>query len=238
MAFIGTSPLGSTKKQTIFKQTITGNGGTQYTLTYRVGSATELQVYLNDVRLNPDVDYTAGASTITFTNPVLVSDECWLVYAGSTLSTISIAEVSPEELSTGGPAWDTSGNVTIAGTVNGRNMATDGNKLDAINQGLSTTDTPTFAGVNQGNITTTATSKTLVNGEFCNVTAATQTITLPESPSAGDNVTISVGNFTDTAIARNGANIVGLAENLTIDVANAGITLVYSGDATQGWRII
>jgi hypothetical protein len=89
-----------------------------------------------------------------------------------------------------------------------------------------------------GNTTTTATSKTLAAGEFCTVTAATQTITLPATPSAGDNVTISVGDFTDTIIARNGVNIMGLAENLTIDVANAGITLAYSGDATQGWRII
>jgi hypothetical protein len=86
------------------------------------------------------------------------------------------------------------------------------------------------------NTTTTSTSKTLVNGEECFVDTAAQTITLPASPSIGDNVTIFVGNFTDTIIARNGANIMGLAENLTIDVANMTVNLVYI-NASTGWRI-
>ena len=85
-------------------------------------------------------------------------------------------------------------------------------------------------------VTVTSTSKTLVVGEFCIVTAASQTITLPASPSAGDSVTISVGNFLDTIIARNGSNIMGAAEDVTIDVTNAGVTLAYS-DASNGWRI-
>ena len=86
------------------------------------------------------------------------------------------------------------------------------------------------------NTTTTSASKTLVNGEECFVDTAAQTITLPASPSIGDNVTIFVGNFTDTIIARNGANIMGLAENLTIDVANMTVNLVYI-NASTGWRI-
>lgn len=88
-----------------------------------------------------------------------------------------------------------------------------------------------------GAVTTTATSKTLVNREFCTVTAATQTITLPASPSAGWEVVISVGNFTDTIIGRNAQNIMSLAENMTIDVANITATLVFT-DATRGWKIV
>ena len=86
------------------------------------------------------------------------------------------------------------------------------------------------------NTTTTSTSKTLVNGEECFVDTAAQTITLPASPSIGDNVTIFVGNFTDTIIARNGPNIMGLTENLTIDVANMTVNLVYI-NASTGCRI-
>jgi len=85
-------------------------------------------------------------------------------------------------------------------------------------------------------ITTTATSKTLVNREFCTITAAGQTITLPASPSAGGEVVISVGDFTDTVIGRNSSNIMGLAEDMTIDVVNSTVNLVYI-DATRGWRI-
>lgn len=86
------------------------------------------------------------------------------------------------------------------------------------------------------NITTTAVSKGLTNGETCVVTAATQTLTLPASPAVGSNVTIFVGNFVDTVVARNGSNIMGLASDLTLNVADSCTTLVYT-DATYGWRI-
>jgi len=85
-------------------------------------------------------------------------------------------------------------------------------------------------------VSTTATSKTLVNREFCTVTAAGQTITLPASPTAGNEVVISVGDFTDTVIGRNSQNIMGLAEDMTIDSRDATVNLVFI-DATRGWRI-
>ena len=85
--------------------------------------------------------------------------------------------------------------------------------------------------------TTTATSKTLSNNEICTVTASSQTITLPASPSTGWQAGVSVaGTFTDTVIAPNGSNIMSLAENMTVDKANISVTLVYI-DATRGWRI-
>jgi hypothetical protein len=85
-------------------------------------------------------------------------------------------------------------------------------------------------------VSTTATSKTLVNREHCTVTAAGQTITLPISPSAGWEVVITVGNFTDTIVARNGSNIMDLGENITLDKAYAAMNFLYV-DATRGWRI-
>ena len=87
------------------------------------------------------------------------------------------------------------------------------------------------------NATSTVTSKMLANGERCFVTAATQTITLPASPTSSMSVSIGVQAFEDTVIARNGSNIMGLAEDLTIDKANAVVTLLYV-NATEGWRIV
>jgi len=47
---------------------------------------------------------------------------------------------------------------------------------------------------------------------------------------------IGVGAFADTVVDRNGENIMGLAENMTIDKENYVVTLIYV-DSTQGWRI-
>lgn len=86
-------------------------------------------------------------------------------------------------------------------------------------------------------ITTTAVDKTLANRERCFVTAATKTITLPAAPVAGWEVAIGVGGFEDTVIARNGKNIMGLAENLTINKQNVMVSLTFV-DNTIGWRVI
>jgi len=89
----------------------------------------------------------------------------------------------------------------------------------------------------QGTVSTTAIDKTLVNGERCFVTAATLTITLPATPIANATVAIGVQAFENTVIARNGKNIMGLAEDMVIDKENTVVTLLYV-NATEGWRIV
>lgn len=69
------------------------------------------------------------------------------------------------------------------------------------------------------------------------VFTASLTLTLPASPTAGDWVAVQNSSGTTTAvIARNGSNIMSLAENMTVDNATASLTLVYA-DATRGWVI-
>lgn len=88
------------------------------------------------------------------------------------------------------------------------------------------------------NTTVTATSKTLANLERCLVTVGAQSIGLPALPQAGWEVKImTAGTFVDTTIVRNSVNIMGLAEDLTIDKPNASVSLLYT-DATNGWRIV
>jgi hypothetical protein len=87
------------------------------------------------------------------------------------------------------------------------------------------------------NITTTSTSKTLSNLEYCTVTEYNLTITLPSSPSVGDKVIIGIsGDYTNTTIARNGSNIMGLVEDMTIDFGYVTLTFIYI-NSTLGWRI-
>ena len=67
------------------------------------------------------------------------------------------------------------------------------------------------------------------------VATASLTLTLPASPGNGDFVSFQNSSGTTTCvIGRNGNNIMSLAEDMTVDVASAGITLMYA-DATRGW---
>ena len=96
--------------------------------------------------------------------------------------------------------------------------------------------------LNAGRIYTTVSnnqtsSKTLGNREFVSVTSAGLTMTLPASPAAGNEVAIQVGAFTNTVIGRNSQNIMGLAEDMTIDVENVTVNLFFT-DATRGWRVV
>jgi hypothetical protein len=64
------------------------------------------------------------------------------------------------------------------------------------------------------------------------------TVTLPASPSVGDEVTIiDSGNnlaSNNLTIDRNGSNILGAASNLTVSTNTAAFTLTYL-NATRGW---
>jgi hypothetical protein len=76
-------------------------------------------------------------------------------------------------------------------------------------------------------------------GYFVNTTAGAITVTLPASPSAGAVVAVSdYAGTSDTnaiTIGRNGSNINGAAADLTIQLENSAVTLVYV-DGTQGWK--
>jgi hypothetical protein len=67
------------------------------------------------------------------------------------------------------------------------------------------------------------------------VMTASLTLTLPASPTAGDWVSFNNESGAITCvIARNGQNIKGFAQDMTVDNVNYFGTLVYA-DATRGW---
>ena len=80
----------------------------------------------------------------------------------------------------------------------------------------------------------TASSLTATVNTHVYVSAATQTITLPASPTIGQRVLITVGNFADTVVGRNGSNIMSSGTDFTMDAAYLSIQFIYT-DATQGW---
>ena len=74
---------------------------------------------------------------------------------------------------------------------------------------------------------------------LANTNGGAFTLTLPASPSAGQEVSvIDQGydfNTNALTIGRNSSNIANAAADLVVNTQGAGFTLVYSGDATTGW---
>ena len=86
-------------------------------------------------------------------------------------------------------------------------------------------------------VTASSGGATIGNRTVYCVTADGQTITLPASPTAGNEVVITNGGeFTGTVVGRNSSNIMGLAENMTLDKNYAAMTFIYI-DASNGWRV-
>jgi len=89
-------------------------------------------------------------------------------------------------------------------------------------------------------VVTSSLTVTAKNGYFINTSSAAITATLPASPTLGDFISfIDYSGTFDTnnlTIARNGKPIQGVAEDLTVSVERAGLTLVFT-DNTQGWLL-
>jgi hypothetical protein len=75
-------------------------------------------------------------------------------------------------------------------------------------------------------------------GVFANTTSSAFTVTLPASPTLGDEVSIVdyAGTFDSNAltVGRNSSKILGADEDLTVSTERAAFTLVFT-DSTQGW---
>jgi hypothetical protein len=91
-------------------------------------------------------------------------------------------------------------------------------------------------------VQTTNFTVTAKEGYFVNTSSNSTAITatLPSSPTLGDFVSFIdyAGTFDsyNFIIARNGKNIQGVAEDLTVATERAGLTLVFT-DNTQGWLL-
>jgi len=72
-------------------------------------------------------------------------------------------------------------------------------------------------------------------------TSAAFSVVLPASPSTGQFVVLTdqTGQWAtnNLTVSRNSKNIAGAAADLICNVANAHVTLVWSGNATTGWLV-
>ena len=80
----------ATQHVSLQKQTITGNGGTSYTLQQSVGSALDLAVFVNNTRQEPVTAYSASGTTLTMTGSVNASDHFYVIFLGKGIATTGL----------------------------------------------------------------------------------------------------------------------------------------------------
>lgn len=123
---------------------------------------------------------------------------------------------------------DLNSDVNVSGIVTASSFSGDGSGLSNVSPFNWATKSANY----------TASAK---DGLFINTSAGIVTVTLPPAPAAGDyihfldlNGTFATNNL---VINRNGKNIIGAASDLTVDINNSGLTLVYT-DTTNGWKLM
>jgi hypothetical protein len=134
------------------------------------------------------------------------------------------------------PTWNAKGDLLVGTSNDNASILSVGANDTFL---VADSSTPTGVAWKTPRITTsTSVDKLLVNRELCSVTADNITITLPASPSEGWEVGINnTSTFSNITIANNGQLLMGLSENMTLDISYATINLVFV-NSSVGWRLI
>jgi hypothetical protein len=115
---------------------------------------------------------------------------------------------------------------------------TNGQVLTTNGSGVLSFATPASGIAWQSSVKTTGFTATAGEGYFCNTTSAGFTVTLPATPTAGQQVALVdyAGTFDTNAliISPNGGKIEGGTSNSQLTGEREGVLLVYI-DSTQGW---
>lgn len=175
---------------------------------------------------------TTGASTATTkaAEAVVTLASCVANALAAAASAGATAWVSGTTYALGDVRWSPADNRVYRRRVAG--AGTTDPSADTTNWGLVATGAPQLV------ISSSTSNAVSVNTHLVLKNAAASTATLPASPAGGDLVWITPGNGrVDNIVARNGQNIMGLAEDMTLDNPNATVCLRFI-DSTLGWRII
>ena len=80
----------ATQHVSLQKQTITGNGGTSYTLQQSVGSSLDIAVFINNTRQEPVTAYSASGTALVMTGAVNASDHFYVLFLTKAIATTSL----------------------------------------------------------------------------------------------------------------------------------------------------
>ena len=189
MPFLGNTPAES--YISFAKQDITGNGGTSYSLNHPVTNAADIELFVNNVQQEPTEAYTASGSTLTLSEAIQSTDECYCIFRGRSLQT-----VSPPDGSVTSAKLDTS--ISIAGDLT---VDTTTLKVDSTNN---------LVGI--GTASPTAGFRTSIKGDYSSIIGG-----IEFDSGGGDKFTI--GHATATSPSAT-LNVVG-AGNLIMKTNNA-----------------
>ena len=159
---------------------------------------------------------------------------------GTNWSATSLTLTNALKVAEGGTGLDstpTNGQLLIGnGTGFALSTLTAGTGIAVTNNAGSITIATSGGGLPAVVVTASTAITAAANFHYVLTAGTTATVTLPASPTISDTIYVTVGNgLVTNVVARNGKNIQGLAEDLTLNSAYASAQLRFTSDATEGW---
>lgn len=174
MPYIGNIPASQFAALTY--QDLTGGSGTSFTLDTSVGSAQDIEVFVNNVRQEPGVAYTiSGGTTLNMTGTIAATDDFYVVFQGKAVGTITHPSNSALQATTGtfsGALSATTGTFSGAVSMGANNITfSDGSGIDFSASAGSGASSSILHDYEEGTYTPTVRTGTVstVSGEYTKI---------------------------------------------------------------------
>ena len=219
-------------------QDLTGGSGTSFTLDYPVGSAGEIEVFVNNVRQEPTVAYTVNGTALTMTGSVAATDDFYVVFQGKAEKSGTIPEkqsdgtyVFPDDVTVSGNITSTGVDVTGTITPSGGVYLGDTGSANLLDDYEEGTWTPAS---NHGTVTYGQAAYTKI-GRL--VTLNLNSLVLSDTTTAA-SITISGLPFSVSSLGSTGAVMMrysGSTNAFTALVTGSNEILLYQSATTGSW---